>query len=475
VRSLLASHERSERFLEWPAVDVARVLMEDSELPPGARVGPYAIHREIGRGGMGVVYLAEDTRLGRLVALKALAPEFTQDEHRRERLRREARAAAALSHPGIATVYALEEIEGQLYIASEHVTGATLRSDIERGPMPLDPLLRVGVETARALAAAHARGIVHRDLKPENIIRSASGVVKILDFGVARFDWQGQPGARGLTEAGTLVGTPAYMSPEQLEGGEVDARSDVFSLGVLLFELVSGLHPFEGPTPASTAARVIAADPPRLSELNPLVPGELERVINRCLQKRPDERYQSAAEVAAELEALRGGTPLPHPARVPGGRPPSGDAVVPLSPRWWWRLHQITAMVVYATMVYPTWRMSDWVGAHWALAVPFAFVACAAANGTLRTHLLFTDRFNRAAMGLQLRRAVPLIRRTDWCLSALLVTAALPIARAHLAVAAILAAVGIGSLVVSLMVEPATTQAAFGRRASGTRKRTPHA
>jgi serine/threonine protein kinase len=249
VISLLDAHARAGDFLETP-VDEAAVLRASALGPSleGRVVGPYRVEREIGRGGMGVVYLAEDTRLGRKVALKSLAPGIMSDERRRNRLRREARAAATLSHPGIATVYALEEIEDQLFIATEYVQGRTLRAELGQGSLPAAAVAEIGVQIARALEAAHASGVVHRDLKPDNVIRTEDGGVKILDFGIAWIDQaEAGPGAEPsrLTESGAVMGTPSYMSPEQIEGAGVDARTDVFSLGVVLYELLCGSNPFE--------------------------------------------------------------------------------------------------------------------------------------------------------------------------------------------------------------------------------------
>ena len=195
----------------------------------GTDIGPYRIVEEIGRGGMGVVYDAEDTRLRRTVALKALPAEYARDPVRRERLTREARAAAALTHPSIATIYALEEHDGSLYLVSELVRGQTLRDELARGPLPPERLLPTLIELASGLAAAHAAGIVHRDFKPENIVRCLDGRVKILDFGLARL----AANETRLTQTGTALGTPGYMPPEQLAGQDVDARTDVFAFGVV--------------------------------------------------------------------------------------------------------------------------------------------------------------------------------------------------------------------------------------------------
>jgi hypothetical protein len=474
VLSLLAAHDRAgEKFLGAPAVDLAVALID---LQPvhleGRQVGPYLIKREVGRGGMGVVYEAEDTRLARPVAIKALAPEFTRDEQRRERLRLEARAAATLSHPGIATVFALEELDGHLYIVSEFVTGRTLRDLLDAGPVPLDTLLHIGVQIARALAAAHARGVTHRDLKPENVICGDDGAAKILDFGVARivspaFD----AAAPRLTDPGTIVGTPAYMSPEQIDGRTADFRSDLFSLGVVLYEMAAGRHPFEASTAASTTARILAVEAPPLPDVNQLLPAELDRIVQKCLRKQPEERYQSAADLAVDLEHLQKGTT--GATVVPGAPRRLGTHAAPFSTRWWWRVHQIGVMLVYAGMVYPVWRASEWTGSQWMIAVFYVALLTAAINGVLRTHLLFTERFNATALAGQLRDVVPWVRRSDAIYGLMLFVAAVPIARDHKAVTTLMASVAVGAAVTFLIVEPQTTRAAFTKRTSGLRKRAP--
>ncbi len=251
VRSLLHAHERGEQFLE-PAAPFSE----------GAQIGSYRVVRLIGRGGMGVVYLAEDTRLHRRVALKALPPHLFKDERMRSRLRKEAQAAAALSHPSIATVFALEEIGDQLLIATEYLEGHTLRDEIEHGPLPFEQAMATSLDIARALAAAHERGVAHRDLKPENIVRLTNGTVKILDFGLAKFDPAIHEGRTGtLTESGIMAGTPGYMAPEQILGQPTGVRTDQFAFGVLVYELVLGRHPFGTGSLPSIVARVLAGEP----------------------------------------------------------------------------------------------------------------------------------------------------------------------------------------------------------------------
>jgi serine/threonine-protein kinase len=284
VESLLAAHEQASGLLDTASHGFAAVEPKGTsdESLVGRSLGQYRVIKRLGQGGMGVVYLADDTRLGRRVAIKALARQSTQDDQRRNRLRREARAAAALSHPGIATVYALEEFDGNLYIVCEYVPGGTLREELADGPLPLDSLLNTCVEIARALTAAHANGVVHRDLKPENVMRTEDGGIKILDFGLARFQGSQRPAvasATRLTEPGTTLGTPGYMSPEQLLGSEVDFRADVFSFGVLVFELASGVHPFSGSSVTSMIARVLETEPADLAQLSRSCPGQSHLIL----------------------------------------------------------------------------------------------------------------------------------------------------------------------------------------------------
>ena len=282
VASLLANHDRATSFLNDRSLIVDAEFMSGSDpiLAAGRHLGPYIIEREIGRGGMGVIYLARDTRLGRQVALKTLPSVFSLDTRRRERLRVEARAAAGLSHPGIATVFALEEFEGALWIAFEYVPGRTLRQVLlDRSPFPQDDLLRVASQIADALAAAHTRGIVHRDLKPENVVLTEDGRIKILDFGLARLLHASRD--ERLTLEGSIVGTPAYMAPEQLLGQDVDFAADLFSFGVILYELARGAHPFAGDSGSSVAARI-----PQIeltdSQTDPRVSTGLARIIRTC-------------------------------------------------------------------------------------------------------------------------------------------------------------------------------------------------
>jgi Tol biopolymer transport system component/predicted Ser/Thr protein kinase len=273
-------------------------------LPNGAPIGPYRVVGLLGRGGMGYVYEAFDPKLGRHVALKVLPPEL-DTEDRRRRFEREARTLAALQHPGIVHVYSIEESEGVRYIAMERIYGRTLAERIEAEGLPLRELLDVAIPLADALAAAHARGVIHRDLKPANVMVTDEGHVKVLDFGVAKWAGGQQVDESTATREGIVVGTVSYMSPEQAEGREVDPRTDLFALGVLLFRMSTGELPFRGSSAASVILSLLHDTPPTVTDLQPRLPHALSRIVKRCLAKDPERRYQSALEVKRELEELR--------------------------------------------------------------------------------------------------------------------------------------------------------------------------
>ncbi len=455
VVSLLAAHDRNDSFLE------SNILAAGAEpLQEGETVGPYRVIRELGRGGMGVVYLAEDFRLGRRVALKALALAVEVDGKKRERFRREARLAASLSHPAIATVYALEEVGGHLYIASEFVDGRNLREELLEGPLPLDELIDSALQIARGLAAAHEGGVIHRDLKPENILRDRDGRLKILDFGLALLSEPESAHMDRLTQDGSLVGTPAYMSPEQLLGKSVDARADIFSFGVLVYELATGAHPFSGNNPIHTVGRILEAPPNPFSEHDVRAP-HLERVLDKCLQKEPEDRYRSIDELVRELKAL-------ETSKGQGGEGQSAPRIHPrpskLEPSlgsYWWVVHQVGVMILYASMVAVLWDLQESRSGTWPLVLSFSILACAIVNGTLRTHLLFTSRFNRSAIVTELRQVRMLKRLVDGLFCLFLLAAAATVLGDHQILAGILAAVSVGYAVVFLVVEPATVRSIF--------------
>ncbi|HKA22124.1 MAG TPA: protein kinase [Blastocatellia bacterium] len=313
VESLLEAHSHPESFLGTPAMHlVARDLAgERRESLVGKRLGAYEVISVLGVGGMGEVYLARDERLKRKLALKFLPREFTRDPERLRRFEREARAASALNHPNIITIYDIGELDGTFFIAAEYVEGQTLRKLIERGLLRTKDTIDICTQVADALEAAHEAGLVHRDIKPENVIVRPDGYVKVLDFGLVKLTERGaleqDSGASDpdRTSPGTVLGTVAYMSPEQAAGLEVDHRSDLFSLGVLMYELLSGFLPFKGNSAASVLDAIIHHQPEPLTNVSNSANAEAERIVNRALEKDRDLRYQTASDLRAELKRLR--------------------------------------------------------------------------------------------------------------------------------------------------------------------------
>src|SRR5258707_579773 len=280
-------------------------------LASGTKLGPYEIVASLGAGGMGEVYRAHDTVLGREVAIKILPPVFSRDVDRLRRFEQEARAAAALNHPNILSIHQLGVHDGAPYLVSELLEGETLRSRLARGALPASTAVDYTLQLVSGLAAAHERGIVHRDLKPENIFLTTHGLIKILDFGLAKLNRPeefGSPDAAitqgTVTVPGIVMGTVGYMSPEQVRGQRVDHRSDLFALGALFYEMLSGKRAFRGNTPADTLTAILMHDPPSLSGTSPNITAPLERIIGRCLEKDPNQRFQSAKELGFALKAL---------------------------------------------------------------------------------------------------------------------------------------------------------------------------
>jgi serine/threonine protein kinase/Tol biopolymer transport system component len=280
-------------------------------LSAGSKVGPYEVTSAIGAGGMGEVYRAHDARLDRDVAIKLLPTSFSSNPDRLRRFAQEARAAAALNHPNILAIYDIGEWQGAPYIVSELLVGETLRDRLKKGALPARKTVEYALQITRGLAAAHDKGIVHRDLKPENTFLTQDDRVKILDFGLAKLTQSDQSDvaadaatAQVVTDAGTVMGTAGYMSPEQVRGKATDQRSDLFSFGSILYEMLSGKRAFQGDSPADTMSAILKEEPPELSETARNVPPALERIVRHCLEKSPAQRFQSASDVAFSLEAL---------------------------------------------------------------------------------------------------------------------------------------------------------------------------
>jgi len=464
VAPLLARH--SGDFSEAPPLEtVASLPITDrDEKVEGRVIGPYIVRRELGRGGMGVVYLADDTRLSRSVALKFLSPDLDRAVGGRERLRLEARAAAGLSHPGIATVYALEEIDNQLYLACEYVPGEPLRALLASGPLPIAQVVAIGSQLAKALAAAHTQGIVHRDIKPENVMKTPSGVVKVLDFGLARLEGDSHS---KLTQTGVILGTPAYLAPEQALGKGVDFRTDIFALGLLTYELASGVNPFAAPSVTATIARIVEIDAAPLSHVQPHSLPELDRIVATCLRKNPDDRYKSTQDLVADFERLE--------ADLASLRRPHSDhrdqrfAQAPLNarstPLWWWEFHQVAMSAIYVAMMYPAWYVQRWLGESWGILFLLAVLAPAAWATSLRLHLRFLARHVANELAVQRARTLPWLRVADAGFAASQFVGAVAIGPGHSEFAMLFVTISTVTLAGSLVIEPATARAAFGSNA----------
>ena len=310
--SLIDAYDEAGDFIEEPAIahDAHVLLGNNGQDNIGREIGPYQIIERLGAGGMGEVYLAEDRRLARQVALKILPPYFVSDEARLRRFQREARAASALNHPNILTIHEVGEVDQVRFITTEFVDGQTLRELIAQENLSLAGVLEIAIQVAEALTVAHAAGIVHRDIKPENIMRRRGGLVKLLDFGIAKLlepPSSDSETAKTQTETGVVLGTVGYMSPEQARALPVDQRTDIWSLGVVLYEMLAYRVPFVGATRMDTMVAILEREPAPLFQFAsaPAVLSELERVVSKALRKERDERYQSTGEMLTDLKSVR--------------------------------------------------------------------------------------------------------------------------------------------------------------------------
>ncbi|HET6975068.1 MAG TPA: protein kinase [Pyrinomonadaceae bacterium] len=311
VEALLTADESNDDFLTAPAYEFAADILAgaESEFTSGHKIGPYTILCPLGAGGMGQIYLAEDTKLRRKVAIKLISQQFASDQRRVRRFEYEALAVSSLNHPNICVIYEVGVTENDRhFIAMEYIQGVTLREQMSRGPLPVPKALNIAIQVSAALASAHASGIVHRDIKPENIMLRPDGYVKVLDFGLAKLT-EVVPGPNELstnlrTEAGMLMGTIKYMSPEQLRETKVDERSDIWSLGVVLHEMVTGKTPFDTPTSNDTIAAILAAQPTHL-KLSAEIPSQLRDIMTKSLEKDRDERYQTVMKFASDLRQVQ--------------------------------------------------------------------------------------------------------------------------------------------------------------------------
>jgi hypothetical protein len=444
---LLRSFDTLGGFLDQPAEvapeDVALAALPGADVDgavwsPGDRVGEFEIVRAIGRGGMGVVYLATDRRLHRNVALKSLPASLAGNTELRERLKREAIAAATIKDAAVATVYSLEEVNGHLLLASEYVDGRTLRTVIDDGPIDVTTARQIALSVARGLRAAHDAGVIHRDLKPENIIVGPGSSAKIVDFGIA---WLESPGTQHakLTVGGVMIGTPAYMAPEQLLGQTPEARTDIFAFGVILAEMLSGRHPLmAGSSPAREPA--------------------LQRIADRAREANPNQRYANAGELLAALEAT-----------IPAADSATRTAAVERvrSARFWWEFHQGAAAVSYAAMVVPAWMARVQIGGLEGRGFFIATAVAALVASMLRLHLWFMSRQHATELAWARRRSAPFIRLADILLVvSLVIGAGLVAAQSVLDVVLLVLAVGIA--IAFAFIEPSTARAAGLEAASVT-------
>ena len=331
-------------------------------LTPGSKLGSYEVLSLLGAGGMGEVYRARDTRLGREVAIKVLPADRMADENRRQRFVQEARAASALNHPNIVTIHEIESADGIDFIVMEYVPGKSLDTLIPRQGMRVPEVLRIAMPMADALARAHSRGIVHRDLKPANVMVSNEGVVKVLDFGLAKLvsaeeasgeEPSGEPetvtretAAGPLSHPGTVAGTAGYMSPEQATAGKVDSRSDVFSFGAVLYEMVTGRRAFAGNSAAETLAAVVREEPKAPSTVAPNLPRDLEKLILRCLQKEPGRRFQHMVDLGVELQEIK----------EESDSQPAAAAAPARKNRRWWSAAGLAMVALLAAAAWLRWR-----------------------------------------------------------------------------------------------------------------------
>src|SRR5260370_1031358 len=317
-------------------------------LAAGSRIGPYEIASLLGSGGMGEVYRAHDARLGRTVALKVLPPDVAGDPGRRQRFEHEARAASALNHPNIISVFDIGTQDGLVYIVSELIEGETLRDQLKHGALPQSRVLEIAGQVAEALAAAHAGTIVHRDLKPENIMLTRDGRAKVLAFGLAKQVTRRTPGSDETesftrTMPGAVLGTAGYMSPEQVRGEAVDARSDIFSFGLVLYECLAGRPPFERPTSVELMTAILREDPPELPET---AAPALRQIVGHCLEKEPDRRFPSARDLGLALRSVN----LSAPSCRPSGQM---AVVVERQRKWLWLPVTVCPAVLLVALAIP--------------------------------------------------------------------------------------------------------------------------
>ena len=422
----------------------------------GARLGPFEIISPLGAGGFGEVYKARDARLDRTVAIKVLP---SADPELKARFEREAKAIAALTHPHICTLYDVGHHDGTDYLVMEYLEGETLAAKIASGPIGIDEVLKIAAEIAGALDTAHRAGIVHRDLKPANVMLTRSGA-KLLDFGLSKLTdvREGESFATTLTatdraslrtDEGTILGTIAYMSPEQAQGKKVDARSDVFSFGSMLYEMASGRRAFAGANKISTLSAILTREPPPLAGTVPDLPAELDRIIARCLRKDPDRRAQHAGDIKLALEEL--------------GEDRASEKVSPAAqagarPYRLWQIHHVGICVRCAVLVYLAWRFKNVTSGGWSVALFFATLLCSTIQSIMAAVLLFAGSMDTKFLLTQVRQYAPWLRAFGLANGALAAMITVWIAEGHTILATLIAVVGIVTGVKALAIKPAMDQ-----------------
>lgn len=450
----------------------------------GKTLGHYRIEAKLGEGGMGVVYRAFDTHLDRPVAIKILRADATTSPERKRRFVHEAKAASALNHPNIVHIYDIGTSEGTDFIAMEFVAGKTLHQVIGTNGLPLRDILNYSIHIADALARAHSAGIVHRDLKPANVIVAEDGRVKLLDFGLAKLTEKTVDSEVATatmtaeeapqTEAGSIVGTVAYMSPEQAKGRKVDARSDIFSFGSVLYEMVAGRRAFQRATRIATISAILNEEPHPLGDLVPDLPAELEKIISRCLRKDLGRRAQHAGDIRLALEELRedsasrklsrarqaGG----QAAATPEGQPALMRKLFGLAGAKRYRLWEILHIKIClrcVLLVYLAWRFRNVTSGTWSLALFFSTLLCSTIQSIMAVVLLFAGSMDREFLREETRKFAPWLRAFGLANGALAMIMAVWIAEGHTVLAALMACLGITIGVTALTIKPPMDRAAI--------------